>query len=137
MKTLLKSEVRLKSFCPFLTSIGCPASAPTKAYEDNKAAVSSVASHCITPRLRHIDIPLCYLHDEQAKGAFEVIKTPSRMQMANMGAKPETGPSMLRNASLCMGHAHLKNLPDDQYALLCEPAPVSCYKYFRRENTPT
>ena len=85
MKTLFKSVVWLKTFRFFLTSIGCPSTAPTKAYEDNEAVVSSAGSHCIAPRSRHNDIPLCYLHDEQMKGAFEIIKTPARIQMATIG----------------------------------------------------
>ena len=103
-------------------------------YEDNEAVVTSVNSHRITPQLRHIDIPLCYMHNEQAKGIFEVVHVGTRIQMANMGTKPETGLALLRNSSLCMGHIHLKDLPADQHAALIAPHPISCYNNFRREN---
>ena len=137
MKILCKSVVWLKTIRLFLTSIGFPATRPTKVYEDNEAVASTVTSHRITPRLRHIDIPLCYLHDEHAKGAFEVVKAPGRMQIANMGTKPESGPAILRNSSLSMGHIHIKDLPEEQFIMLCSPVPISCYAYFRRDTTIT
>lgn len=134
MRVLFKSVVRVKTFRLFLISLGCPPTSPTRVYEDNEAVVTSVNSHRITPRLRHIDIPLCYMHNEQSKGVFEVFQVGTRIQMANMGTKPETGPALMRNSSLCMGHVHLKDLPEDQYRILSEPHPISCYGYFRREN---
>ena len=134
IKTLSKSVVPLKTCRLLLTSIGFVATSPTKVYEDNEAVVTSVNSHRITPRLRHIDTPLCYIHEEQAKGIFEVIQVGTRIQIANMGTKPETVPSLLRNSSMCMGHVNLKDLPEDQHATLIVPHPISCYDYFRREN---
>ena len=134
LRTLFKSVVRLKTFRLFLTSIGFTATSPTKVYEDNEAVESSVTSNRIIPRLRHIDVPLCYLHEEQAKGSFTVVHHLTRIQFANMGTKPESGPALLRNSSLCMGHVHLKDLPLEHYNELCKPTPISCYKYFQREN---
>ena len=54
--------------------------------------------------------------------------------MANMGTKPETGPDLLRNSSLCMGHIDFMDLPVDQHATLIVPYPISYYNHFGREN---
>lgn len=135
IKTLFKSVVRVKTFRLLLTSMRLIPAKPTKVYEDNEAVALSTNSHRITPRLRHIDIPLYCTHEEQSKGAFEVVKVGARIQPANMGAKPEVGPALLRNSSICMGHIHVRDMPEDQYAILTSAHPISCYKHFRRENT--
>ena len=131
MKTLFKSVVRLKTCRLLLTSLEFVATSPTKVYEDNEAVVTSVNSHRITPRLRHIDIPLCCMHNEQAKGVFEVVQIGTRIQMANMGTKLEIGPALLRNSLTCMGHVHLQDLPEDQHDALIDPHPISCYNHCR------
>ena len=77
MKMLFKSVARVKTFGLLLTSIGFLPTKPTRVYEDNEAVTSSVTTHRITRRSRHIDIPLCFMHDQQAKRVFEVIKVGS------------------------------------------------------------
>jgi len=91
-------------------------------------------SHQITPRLRHVDLPICYLHHEQSNGLFEVRKILSRIQFANLGTKSESGPSLLRSSSIAMGHIHIKNLPQEQYDALTSLGPISCYKHFSCES---
>ena len=102
-------------------------------HEDNAAVVTSITANKITPRLRHIDLPLAYLHYEHTKEVFQAVQTPSRIQIANMGTKPESGPSLLRSASIAMGHTHIKDLSPEHYAELIKPAPISCYKCYSRE----
>ena len=135
MWILHKSIVRLKTFRLLLTSIRFTAISPTIVYKDNEAIATSVNSHRITPQLRHINILLCYMHNEQTKGLFEVIQTPMRIQIANMDTKAETGLSLFCNSSISIGYVHLKDLPEDQHAILIVPFPISYCKYFRRENS--
>ena len=83
----------------------------------------------ITPRLRHVDLPLAYLHYEHTKEVFQAVQSPSWIQIANMGTKSESGPSLMRSASITMGHTHIQDLSDDHYAELIKPAPLSCCKH--------
>ena len=71
---------------------------------------------------------------KKTQGSFEVLKYPSRVQFANMGTKPESGLALLRNSSLRMGHVHIQDLQEEHYNELCKPAPISCYKYYQRDN---
>ena len=95
--------------------------------------VNAVKTRRITPRLRHVDIPICFLHHEHENGFFEAKQVPSRIQFANMGTKPETGPQLMRNSSLAMGHVHIQHLPQEQFDALTSIAPISCYQHFRRK----
>ena len=107
---------------------------PTEAYEDNEAATNSITSHRITPHLRHIDINLCYTHEEHAKGTFYIIKTPSRIQLADTGTKPESSAALLRITSIEMGHMQIKDLPASQFQSFSAPAQMSFYKHYCRTN---
>ena len=75
----------------------------TKLHEDNEEVVTSSTANKITPRLGHIDLTLAYLHYEHTKEVFQAVQTPSRIQIANMGTKPESGPSLMRSECIVMG----------------------------------
>ena len=68
------------------------------------------------------------------KGPFDVIKNPSRIELAKTGAKLESGTSLLWNTSIAMGHTHIKYLPDSQFLSLSVPAPISYYKHYCRTH---
>ena len=125
LRVLHKAVFRVKQFRLLLTSIGMPTSKPTKAYEDNGAVVYSVLSHRITPRLRHVGIPICYLHHEHGNGLFEATSIPYRIQFANTCTKPESGPRLMRSSSIAMGHSHIRQLPQEPYDQLTSIAPLS------------
>lgn len=126
-----KAIIRVKQYRLLLTSLGVPTSA--KCYEDNESVVHTMTSHRITPRLRHVDIPTCFLHHEHGNKTFEVKQIPSRIQFANMGKKPESGPSLIRSSSIAMCHVHINDLSTEHYDTLCSIAPISCYKHFQRK----
>ena len=95
IRMLFKSLVRLKQFRLILTSTGFTPTRPTTLYEDNKVVTNSITSHRITPRLMRADIQLCCMHNENGKGTFQLIQTPNRIQLENMGTNPESGPALL------------------------------------------
>ena len=106
---------------------------PTKEHEDNKSVVYTAQSCRITPRLRHVGTPLCYLNYEHRNGTFTTKSISSRIQFANMGTKSESGPHVMRSSSIAMGHVHLRKLPKDQHDALVSITPISCYNGFRRD----
>ena len=87
--------LRLKQYRLLLTSIGVPTSKPIKAYDNNESVVHSVRYHHITPRSRHVDIPMCYLYHEHDNGLFETKYVPSRIQFSNMGNKTDSVPNLM------------------------------------------
>ena len=87
--------LRTKQHRLLLTSLGVPTSKPTKVYEENESVIYSVQYRRVTPRLRHMDIPICYLHHENEHGLFATKSMPSRIKFANIGAKTESGPHFM------------------------------------------
>ena len=69
LKELYKSILRVKGFILFLISFEFMSRKITKAYENDLLAVNLFASQRNTPRLRHVDIPVRFLHNEQSKVA--------------------------------------------------------------------
>ena len=78
-----------------------------------------------------MDIPICYLNHEHGNGLFATKSMPSRIKCANIGAKPESGPHLMRSSSIAMGHSHIRQLPQEQYDQLTSIAPLSYYTHFR------
>lgn len=130
VRILCLSLLRTKIIRTLLLNMGLPVGKPTPHYEDNSAAIQLVQAHRVTPRLRHIDIPLCYLHMEHQLGTFRVEQRPSRFMMADFLTKPHSGPSLLRLSSWSMGHQHLASLPTWHLEALSSFGPISTLPSF-------
>ena len=130
---LRKDVLRVKRHRLLLTSIGIPTSIPTKAYGESEAGVHYGLDHWITPRLRHVDIPICYLHREHRNGLCEANQYLYRINFANVGTKPESSPHLMRSSSIAMCRVHVRQLPQEQYDILTLHASLSCYNHFRSE----
>jgi hypothetical protein len=78
---------RLQPVRRLLESMGYPCLDPTPAYTDNSAVSAIIDANRMTPRCRHIDIPIAYLHQEKDKSfSNHLIRT---IQMiADLGTKP-------------------------------------------------
>ena len=44
--------------------------APTVSWDDNTSCISVVEAKTITPRVKHIDIPLCFLQEQFENSIF-------------------------------------------------------------------
>ena len=70
-------------------------SEPTITYGDNAAALSVIESKRMTPRVRHFDIPIAYLHEHRSRDTFIPQKVCTQLQLADLGTKPHP-PIVLR-----------------------------------------
>ena len=69
--------------------IGCNLHAPSLLFCDNKAVVDIIESERMTPRCRHIDIPIAFLHCHKGTTYKQQLITTDRM-LADFGTKPNT-----------------------------------------------
>jgi hypothetical protein len=67
--------------------MGYPCLIPTPVYTDNAAVTAIIDANRMTPRCRHIDIPIAYLHQEHTK-SFRNILIRTTQMIADMGTKP-------------------------------------------------
>ena len=105
--------------------LGKPCSSPTLSYEDNVASVHVVQTNKPSPRLRHIDISLSYLHQEFDMTPIEPVHAPARHMLVDFLTKHKSGQSILHESSCLMGHVHLLSLPPEHFKNLSSIAPIS------------
>ena len=64
IKALFKGTKKTKIFRRFLESAGRLLRHPTPTYEDNDATISQILKDRLTPRIKHLDIPMTILHED-------------------------------------------------------------------------
>ena len=62
---------------------------PTMSYTDNAAVHAIIESNRMTPRCRHIDIPIAFLHQEHQK-SYKINLIRTMIMLADMGTKANT-----------------------------------------------
>ena len=130
VRILYFSLLMTKQIRNLLIAMGFPVGKAAPHYEDNVAASNLVHAHRLTPRLKHIDLPLCLLHHENNLDTFTIIQQPSRFMLPDILIKSHSGPSLLRMLSWSMGHVHLASLPSWHLEELSKPAPISTLPHF-------
>ena len=78
---------RLKPLRQMLSFMGQPAPDPSSAFIDNKSVTDVIDSYKLTPRCRHLDVPIAYLHYEKDK-SFHPILIKTQQMLADFGTKP-------------------------------------------------
>ena len=66
--------------------------APTVHWEDNRSFVSFVEAKIVTPRVKHIHIPVCFLQQQFDNSLFIPKYDKSSFMPADMCTKPCAGP---------------------------------------------
>ena len=66
--------------------------APRVNWEDNTSCISVVEAKIVTPRVKHIDIPVCFLQQQFDNGLFLPKYEKSSVMPADMYTKPCSGP---------------------------------------------
>ena len=78
---------RLLPIRRLLEFLGFPAPLPSPLYIDNSAVDSIIDANRLTPRCRHLDIPIAFLHQEKGK-SFEQFLIRTHQMLADFGTKP-------------------------------------------------
>ena len=78
----------------------------------------------LTPRVKHIDIPLKYLHDQHKDGIFEVQKCSTHLMLADYLNKPLPGPSIHRITAINVGRRFYPPLHTPHYNAMLAFAPL-------------
>ena len=69
--------------------MGCPFNDPSPLYCDNRAVHSIIESERMTPRCRHLDIPITFLHQEKDQ-SYQLDLCRTLVIHADMGTKPHS-----------------------------------------------
>ena len=63
IRALFTMAKRTEILRRWMTSMGRPLKDPTPFYEDNKATIAPVMKDRLIPNIKHVDVPICYLHE--------------------------------------------------------------------------
>ena len=126
---------RTIKFRKFLEHLGQVQSSPTPTYIDNEPVINLIKANRITSRLRHIDIPLCFMHNECRKETFGPHYCKSQALLSDFLTKSLTGNLLLRQSSWNMGHCHIQFLTNEHLKLLTSRAPISSLKEYLQKHT--
>jgi hypothetical protein len=87
----------------FLMHLGYAPPAPTCHHEDNQPSIDIISANQVTSRVRHIHIPVCYLHFHLDRGYYRPVFCKDTLMCADMCTKPVAGPLLERHFDVIRG----------------------------------
>ena len=85
--------------------------APTVHWEENTSCIYFVKDKIVTPRVKHIDIPVCFLQEQFDNDNSSVI-------LSDMCTKPCAGPIIIRIAKWITGFRLYPNSDTEHYHIM-------------------
>ena len=92
--------------------MGCPCQDPSPMFMDNRSVHAVIESGRITPRVRHFDIPIAFLHAHRDT-IFKPILIKTDRMLADIGTKPLTPAVHKRIKYWITGYRYMKLLKDE------------------------
>jgi len=131
-----KRAVRIRNFLrqigvaiprasPVYPSFSLNYSMPTPIFEDNKGTRDMLAAGKVTANLKHVDIPLTYLHSLHSSSTIVTGVATSSTMLANFLTKQETGPNHIRSTKWITGRQYYPPRNSLHYSELTKTVPLS------------
>ena len=87
----------------WMASMGRPIRDPTPIFEDNQATITQVMKDRLTPNIKHVDVPITYLHELYLNGIFFAPYVDSSRNCADLNTKPHGGTQLLQKVLWLVG----------------------------------
>ena len=100
---------------------------PTPIYEDNKGTRDMLAAGKVTSNLKHVDVPLTYLHSLHESSTIKTAVASSSTMLANFLTKQETGPQHIRSTKWVTGRRFYPPRNTLHYSSLTQTVPLSLF----------
>ena len=97
---------------------------PTPIFEDNKGTRDMLAAQQVTSNLKHMDVPLRYVHEQHENQAITCLPCPSQNMFADTMTKQETGTKHIQARNWYVGKQFYPPVNSKHYALLTKTAPL-------------
>ena len=92
--------------------------APTVHWEDNTSFISLVEAKRVTPRVKHIDITVCFLQEKFDNGLFLPKYEKSCIMPADMCTKTCSGPIISRSTKCMTGFIFYTTSETEHYQFM-------------------
>jgi len=122
-RTLFLGLFRVITFRHFLRHLGMPAKNPIIIFEDNKGTFD--IGRRLTPRVKHIDVPLCYIHHQHKLNTFDVAECSTHLMMADGLNKALLDPTIKRQSAFYTCRRFFPKRDTEHYAQLTKTVPIS------------
>jgi hypothetical protein len=112
LRAMFMALKRTVAFRHFLEYLGYAQAlpAPTRHHEDNQPSIDIISANKVTSRVRHVHIPICYMHYHYDRGTFAPSFCKGTLMCADICTKPTAGP---------LHHRHFNWLRGARFCLLC------------------
>ena len=118
VRALFTMAKRTEIFRRWMTSMGRPIKDPTPIFEDNKATIAQVLKDRLTPNIKHVDVPICYLHELYLNGVFHPNYVDTSKNCADLNSKPHGGILLMQKLLWMVGERFYPPRDSSHYKLL-------------------
>ena len=94
---MYKAVKKTKVIRRYMEALALYTGAPTVHLENNTSCISVVEAKIVTPRVKHIDIPVCFLQEKFDNSIFLPKYEKSSVMPVDMCTKPCSGPIIIRS----------------------------------------
>ena len=86
-----KGVKRTKIYRRFFESFGRTIEGPTPSYEDNNVTIHQIQANKFTPRIKHLDIVMTWLHEQDTYKTYVTIYCRTDLNKSDMNTKEHGG----------------------------------------------
>ena len=117
--------IRLRNASPIIPSFELNLKSPTPIFEDNKGTRDMLNAEQLTSNLKHMDVPLGYVHEQHEQGVITCLPCRSENMFADTMTKQETGPKHILARDWYVGKKFYPPVNSDHYKLLTKRSPLN------------
>jgi len=103
---------------PILKHLGMTIKDATTVYEDSQPTIDIVQANHLTTRVKHIAVPIAYIHEQYVLLTVKPEKLLGRLQPADMGTKALPGPQVDRHFEYASGARFYPPAGSEHYKLM-------------------
>ena len=112
---MYKAVKKTKVIRRYMEYLSLHTGAPIVHWEDNTNCISVVEAKIVTPRVKHIDIPVCFLQEQFDNCLFITKYEKSSVMPAGMCTKPCSGPIISRSNKCMTGFKSHRTSDTEHY----------------------
>ena len=117
--------IRLRGATPMMANFETNLNNPTPIFEDNKGTRDMLNAEQITTNLKHIDVPLRYVHEQHEYSAITCLPCGSKNMFADTMTKQETGTKHIHARDWYVGKQFYPPVNSEHYKILTKSAPLN------------
>ena len=115
---MYKAVNKTKVMQRYMEALELHTGAPTVHWEDNTGCISAVEAKKVTPRVKHIGIPVCFLQEQFDNGLFLPKYDNYSVVPADMCTKPCSGPRISRSTKWMSGFIFYPTSETEHYQFM-------------------